>query len=188
MSHKLNLLFSFLLAFVLTGFSVKAKNDPCSSRLTYCQASNPSRNRAYLPHTVLQSFGLETHWLFWESQSLLQGGRDWNSLKVQIWVTCPTIGWGLRSALWEPSDLKVWEGISISQRKLGILLTKAAESGYCSGGGNTARALFQLPLETQQNSMTSAWDSHFLAPLNSVYIPVCSGGYLRWSVMEAWKG
>lgn len=134
MLHRLSLLFSFLLAFVLTGFSVKAKNDPCSSRLTYCQASNPSRNRTYLPHTVLQNFGIETHWLFWESQSLSQGGRNWNSLKVQTWVMCPTIGRGLMSALWEPSDLKVWGDMSISQRKLGILLTKEAESGYCSGG------------------------------------------------------
>lgn len=55
-------------------------------------------------------------------------------------------------------------------------------------GKNTPYALFQLPLEIQQNSTTSALDNHFLAPLNSVYIPVCSGGYLRWSVTEKWKG
>lgn len=47
---------------------------------------------------------------------------------------CLTLGGGLRSALWEPSDLSM--GGAISQRKFGALLTEG-ETGYWSDRKNT---------------------------------------------------
>lgn len=67
---------------------------------------------------------------------------------------CLTLGRGLRSALWEPNGLSM--GGVTSQRKCGVLLTEEekldpnqVEKTHC--------ALFQLPLEAQQNSKTSAF-------------------------------
>lgn len=58
MLHSLSLLFFFLLAFVLTGFLSKQKMTPALLDLHTDRLATPSRNRTYLPHTVLQSSGL----------------------------------------------------------------------------------------------------------------------------------
>lgn len=81
----------------------------------------------------------------------------------------------------------------VSQRQIGILLTKEERIEYWSGRKKQmSYVLFQLPQGSSKTARPLYLDSHFLSSLkgttlNLGSVPSCRNAYLRWSVLETLK-